>query len=215
MEKYTCAVCGYVHTVSADEWAEMPESWVCIMCGAPKSLFAGAEGEPAKADDSKYSTKNDDNSHQLRELGNGELSALFSGLGKACEKQNLPEEAGLFRQLADYYKAKTPLAENAGVEYIFSMAEEDISTAYPAAEAAGKGSADRGTLRAFTWGSKVSRIVSSLAGRWQKEGDAFIKGHSVFVCEICGFIYIGDEKPVVCPVCKVPSLKITELGKGA
>ncbi len=32
-------------------------------------------------------------------------------------------------------------------------------------------------------------------------------------CEICGFVYIGDIPPDICPVCKVPSFKITPVQK--
>ncbi|WP_334290398.1 rubredoxin-like domain-containing protein [Lacrimispora saccharolytica] len=31
---------------------------------------------------------------------------------------------------------------------------------------------------------------------------------------MCGFVYIGDDVPAICPVCKVPSLKITQIPKG-
>ena len=33
----------------------------------------------------------------------------------------------------------------------------------------------------------------------------------VYVCVICGFVYVGDTPPALCPVCKAPEL---ETGKG-
>ena len=39
----------------------------------------------------------------------------------------------------------------------------------------------------------------------------YIKNNKIWVCDICGFVYIGDNPPKVCPVCKVPSLKILEV----
>ena len=29
-------------------------------------------------------------------------------------------------------------------------------------------------------------------------------GKNVYVCEICGFAYVGDDAPDICPVCKAP-----------
>jgi rubredoxin len=49
MEKYVCAICGYVYDEAEGDpdnniapgtkWADVPESWVCPMCGADKSAF--------------------------------------------------------------------------------------------------------------------------------------------------------------------------------
>lgn len=49
MDKYVCTVCGYVYDpaegdpdngVSAGTaWKDVPEEWVCPMCGADKSMF--------------------------------------------------------------------------------------------------------------------------------------------------------------------------------
>ncbi|MFA5676059.1 MAG: hypothetical protein WDA65_06005 [Christensenellales bacterium] len=33
----------------------------------------------------------------------------------------------------------------------------------------------------------------------------------VYVCTICGFIYIGDAPPKTCPVCKVPDWKFDKI----
>lgn len=34
----------------------------------------------------------------------------------------------------------------------------------------------------------------------------------VYVCTICGFIFIGNKLPTVCPICKVPNYKFEEIG---
>ncbi len=49
MEKYVCTICGYVYDEAEGDpdnniapgtkWADVPESWVCPMCGADKSAF--------------------------------------------------------------------------------------------------------------------------------------------------------------------------------
>ncbi len=49
MAKYQCTVCGYVYDETEGDpendiapgtkWDELPEDWVCPVCGAPKSDF--------------------------------------------------------------------------------------------------------------------------------------------------------------------------------
>ncbi len=39
--KYTCNVCGYVYDEEAEgtKWADLPETWVCPVCGVGKDQF--------------------------------------------------------------------------------------------------------------------------------------------------------------------------------
>lgn len=85
-----------------------------------------------------------------------------------------------------------------------SLVKDSIATAYPRVqETAG---ANRGALRAFTWGSKVATILKSAIGRVITKGDAVLgDGQSFFVCDGCGFIFIGSAPPDICPVCKAPA----------
>ena len=39
--KYVCSLCGYEYSGNVP-FEELPESWVCPVCGAPKSLFKKA-----------------------------------------------------------------------------------------------------------------------------------------------------------------------------
>lgn len=49
MDKYQCTICGYVYDPAkgdpdngvseGTEFASLPDSWVCPVCGAPKSEF--------------------------------------------------------------------------------------------------------------------------------------------------------------------------------
>jgi len=70
---------------------------------------------------------------------------------------------------------------------------------------------DRGALRALVWSEKVTRILKSLLIRYQQEGESMLENTNVYVCTICGFIYIGDTPPEICPVCKVPSWKFEKI----
>ena len=49
MEKYECTVSGYIYdeaegdpdngVAAGTKWADLPESWVCPVCGADKDAF--------------------------------------------------------------------------------------------------------------------------------------------------------------------------------
>jgi rubredoxin len=52
MKQYVCTVCGYVYDEAqgipedgiapGTKWEDIPEDWVCPVCGADKSLFTQA-----------------------------------------------------------------------------------------------------------------------------------------------------------------------------
>lgn len=140
------------------------------------------------------------------------LSAIFSNLAKASDKQHKAEEAGLFRKLADYYigEAGVDKPDEASFELLASAVKEDTTTGFANVRAQADIDKDRGALRAVTWGEKATKIQSAVLGRYARQQEALLAETSIFVCDICGFIFIGDEAPDVCPVCKVPSLKLLE-----
>ena len=41
MKKYVCTVCGHVYDeeVEGTKFEELPESWVCPLCGVGKEFF--------------------------------------------------------------------------------------------------------------------------------------------------------------------------------
>jgi rubredoxin len=52
VEKYECTICGYVYDPAAGDpepgikpgtlFAELPDDWVCPLCGAAKDMFEKA-----------------------------------------------------------------------------------------------------------------------------------------------------------------------------
>lgn len=56
--KYTCKICGYVYDEANEpaKWGELPDNWLCPVCGAGKALFEGeqapSEAKSAEAVDS-------------------------------------------------------------------------------------------------------------------------------------------------------------------
>lgn len=222
MAKYVCAICGYVYDEAVEKikFDELPDDWVCPLCGAEKSEFVKEESskEEPKADKPNvegektelYAVVLEERESSKKELNAAELSIMCSNLAKGCEKQYKFEEQELFGELAEYYRAESK-ADKGGFDAIEQLLSEDINVKYPEAFAAAKADGDRGALRALTWSEKVTKIISSIITRRKKEGIDFLKGKKIFVCEICGFVYIGDEAPEICPVCKVPKLKIHEV----
>ena len=210
--KYICSICGYVYDEAKEKipFSQLPESWKCPWCKAPKSMFRPEEKkeEPAPVPAPVPAQMDDEGEASLSW---GEFAALCSNLGRGCEKQYHQEEAELFYQLADYFAAVTPRQENASLEQLAKLIEKDREKGYKAVKAAADLAGDRGTKRICVWGEKVTNMLGTLIGQYQEEGEAFLSGTNIWVCTICGFIYVGDKAPEICPVCKVPEWKFEKI----
>ncbi|MBN1499182.1 MAG: rubredoxin [Spirochaetes bacterium] len=219
MKKWICTICSYEYDETLGDpdggiapgtkWEDIPEDWICPVCGAGKYDFEEKKITPKSASTAKTIVSDED----LRELSFGELSALCSNLSKGCAKQYRIQESDLFNQLAEFYKSKTGSFKENQLSDIASLIQQDLSTGYEQLNSAASAAKDRGSLRAFAWGEKVSKIISSLLSRYEKQQDILLEDNHVFVCDICGFIFVGKELPEVCPVCKVPNRKFTEIRK--
>lgn len=148
---------------------------------------------------------------EMQELSAAELSAVCSNLGRGCEKQYLDREATLFRELASFFASAAPAVPDASLDGLIERIERDLQEGYPALTSAAKAEGDRGTQRICVWGEKVTRILDSLLIRYRREGEAFLKDTQVWVCSVCGFLYVGEQPPQLCPVCKVPSWKFEKV----
>ena len=132
-------------------------------------------------------------------------------LARGCEKQYKNEEAGLFREIAAYFAAVTPDEPDGDLTHLLSLFENDLTIGYPAVQSAAQTTGDRGTQRVCVWGQKVTVILNSLVQRYQREGSAFLRNTQIWVCSVCGFAYVGDTPPELCPVCKVPAWKFDKI----
>lgn len=220
MSKYVCTVCGYLYDEAAGmpesgiapgtKWETLPDNWTCPMCGATKADFEKQGEAKAAASSVNNPMPVVEDMQDLKEMSPREMSALCTNLARGCEKQYKAEEAGLFNELANYFqKASTP-AENPSFEQLLTLIEKDLGEVLPNANAVSADAKDRGALRALVWNEKVTRILKSLLTRYGKEGDAMLENTGVYVCTICGFVYIGDNPPNVCPVCKAPDWKFAK-----
>ncbi|MBN2655751.1 MAG: rubredoxin [Spirochaetales bacterium] len=223
MKKYICSVCGYIYDEASGYpegnippgtvWADVPSSFVCPLCGASKADFNEKEDDRAKTSSStsdSHASLPEDISYTA-----AELSAVFSNLAKGCEKQYDSEMADLYKELAAYYNLKSEKINKPDLESLESLLQNDLSTHFALANDVAAGKHDRGALRALKWAEKVSLMIRSLLNKVESGKADFLKEKNVYVCDICGFIYVGDEKPEICPVCKVPGMKMTQVGRSA
>jgi rubredoxin len=219
MKNYVCTICGYIYSESAGIltdgispgtlWEVVPSQWLCPVCGASKSEFKEqSDTATLLLSESPVSRNHEEN---FQELSVNELSALCSNLARGCEKQYLNKEADLFKQLAEYFKAASSVEEEDSPMDILKEVQKDLEYGFTDANQAANSVKDRGALRTLVWSEKVSRILNSLISRYEKEGDAFLEKTNVYVCTICGFVYVGDNPPDLCPVCKVPSWKFEQI----
>ena len=209
--RFICQICGYIYNEAAEgvPFDSLPDSWGCPLCGAPKLMFEPeAVPEPARPQPAAAPAALDED---LQQLPAGALAALCSNLARGCEKQYKEEEAALFRQIADFYTAAAPAVENPDLDALAALLRADLDSGYPGLTAAAKAEGDRGTQRICVWGEKVTHMLYALLERYQREGEAFLQNTQVWVCSVCGFVYIGDTPPEICPVCKVPAWKFDKI----
>ena len=202
MKKYECTICGYIYDDAKEsvKFEDLPDDWKCPICGAPKAVFREIKEEIEEIEN----VENLDEEEDIRELTNTEVSYICSNLAKACEKQYLKEEQDLFNELAKHYSNKEN--KEGTINDIQNKIEEDIKEFEKALK-----TEDRGAKRVLTWASKATNMMNVILKNYKEKGLDYLKDTKIWVCDICGFIYVGDIPPKVCPICKVPSFKILEV----
>lgn len=143
----------------------------------------------------------------LRSLSDYEIALICSNLARGCEKQYLFEEQKVFLELAKHYEDKE-LGKAGTLTDVKDWVVNDIAEYNHAFEIVGD---DRGAKRVLTWSSKVTTLTNIILDNYAKKGLDYLKNTKIWVCDICGFVFIGDVPPEVCPICKVPSFKILEV----
>lgn len=211
MKKYRCTLCGYIYDEEIEKvkFEDLPEDWICPLCGAPKALFELIEEKDvsiSNIDDREVVSESVD---ELRTLTNLELSLICSNLARGCEKQYLEEEKQLFLELSQYYEKRSQNLEGT-LSDVKEMNIKDLDYLNQAMNIASKFQ-DRGAKRILTWATKSSNIMKIIFDNYEKKGIEYLKHTKIWVCDICGFVFVGDVPPEVCPVCKVPNFKILEV----
>ena len=220
MKQMVCSVCSYVYDEAkgipqagiapGTKWEDLPADWKCPWCGAGKDAFR-EKGAPSETVSEKVQEK----PHTEKELSPMEMSIICSNLARGCEKQYLFSQADAFTELAEFFKSKAQsVSENDGAK-LLDLIEQDLSGSFSYANSVSSEKADRGALRALTWSEKVTRMLQVLLNRYSTEGERMLENTGVFVCTICGFIFVGDTPPELCPVCKVPAWKFEKAERRA
>ena len=189
MKQYVCSICGYIYDEAVNgPWEALPGGWRCPLCGADKSAFRErAETVKAAAAPEKP--------HVERELSAMEMSVICSNLARGCEKQYLTRQMEDFQKLAAFFRSKAEPVREAGAQKLLELIEKDLSVGYPYGSAVAGEKPDRGALRCQVWSEKVTRMLQSLLKRYEAEGDKMLESTGVWVCTVCGFVYVGDAAP--------------------
>jgi len=215
--KYKCSICGYVYDEAKEgvSFAELPDDWQCPLCGAPKAAFEPIEEAVPEAaipvtPADEQAIPQGDIDDSMQQLSMGQMAALCSNLARGCEKQYMPQESALFNELAEWFTKHTPKIDDATVATITAQLQQDIQD-YPQINQTSVEQGDRGAQRVLGWSEKATRMLNSLMSRYQREGDSLLANTEIWVCSICGFVYIGKSAPELCPVCKVPSWRFNKI----
>ena len=208
--KYQCTICGYIYDEEKENvpFSELPDDWKCPLCGALKSDFKPMSNSLSNE---KQKINVETVHYDMEKLSVGALSVVFSNLARGSEKQYKGKQEELFRKLSDYLAKITPKENDADVKRLSELVLSDIDNGYVSLKSVAQDERDRGTQRICVWGEKVTRMVSSLLNRYEKEGESFLENTEVWVCSVCGFIYVGDNAPKLFPVCKVPDWKFDKI----
>ncbi len=152
MARYICTVCGYIYdeakgipeagVAPGTQWDDLPEDWVCPLCGAVKADFAKQSDQTTASKEKSAPKMNVD--YDATELSPLEMSALCSNLARGCDKQYKAEEAALFSDLADYFQTSSNPAENPDFEQLMALIDKDLAEGLPNADAVASDAGDRG-----------------------------------------------------------------------
>ena len=207
--KYVCKICGYVYDDDSQKipFSELPDTWVCPLCGAKKSDFDPQGINVADAENKQPVHIDKD----MLKLSIGQVAALCSNLARGCEKQYKPDASEQYRILAEYFSSITPAVSQTEISDLSKLIQEDLEGGYGNVRQVAGEHNDRGALRVCVWGEKVTRILAALLERYKQEGENFLADTEIWVCTTCGFVWVGDAAPSICPVCKVPDWKFEKI----
>jgi len=70
MAAYLCDVCGYVYDEAKEGvwWQDLPDGWVCPVCGAEKSFFRRVEIEASKGTAEAFRRSSDELEHHMADI---------------------------------------------------------------------------------------------------------------------------------------------------
>ncbi|MBI9104016.1 MAG: rubrerythrin family protein [Spirochaetales bacterium] len=144
-----------------------------------------------------------------RNLSGNARAVIFSNLAKASEKQMDSPKAVEFSRLSEESWCKS--TSDDGLEVLMKRMEESLAGDYPGIQKDAEALGDRGVQRALKWGQKVTMLQKTLIGRFLSGGESIMDNKDLYICEACGFIFLGAEVPAQCPVCKAPETRFSKI----
>lgn len=146
----------------------------------------------------------------MKEIPKPVVSAIFSNLAKAAEKQDRHSEFVMLDKLSGEYWKPDPAA--GGLDSFKAGLEKDLDELYPGVQKMAVDVPDSGAQRCVKWGEKVSAIQKSLINRYASKGEELFDNKNIYICESCGFIALSEDFPELCPVCKAPKSRFAKVG---
>ena len=177
MKKYRCTICGYIYDEANEnvKFVDLPEDWKCPLCGAPKNLFEEIVEDNQTVEVTKE-TEVITEDNDLRELSNDEIAYICSNLAKACDKQYLEEEKGLYLELFEYFKSKD--INNGSINNLVEMFNNDANLLNDAFNIVNNYD-DSGAKRVLTWATKTNNIINSIIKNYSVKGIEYIKNNKI------------------------------------
>ena len=123
MKKYRCKICGFIYDDVKEKvkFEDLPEDWVCPLCGAPKTMFEEVIEEERMVEVKVEKTEIED----LQALTTYEKAIICRNLAKACEKEYKEEEKELFLELANSFFTQEKSMESS-LSKITASVKKDI-----------------------------------------------------------------------------------------
>lgn len=206
MKQYVCGICGYIHDEAVGgKWEDLPADWKCPVCKAGKDAFKPKEEKTA-------SQEVLEKPHVDKALSPMEMSIILLQSGPWLQKSSIcPSRQMISENWQSSSEARLRRRGGQHSPSCWNSLTKDLSVGYPYGNAIAGEKPDRGGLRCQVWSEKVTRMLQSLLTRYESEGDKMLENTGVWVCTVCGFVYVGDIAPELCPVCKVPSWKFEKM----
>jgi rubrerythrin len=116
-----------------------------------------------------------------------------------------------FKKLSDKFRVDSK--EQGSLSDLYKKVSTDLEEIMPQSNEVLIAHNDRGGQRALKWGTTVAKIQKSVIDRYIKKGETPFEGKNIYVCQACGFIFVGNELPEICAACKVPSNRFEKINQ--
>ena len=154
--------------------------------------------------------------------GESQANRKYLFFAEKAEQEGFKQIAKLFRTAAasETIHAKNHLMVLKGIGNTeqnlvaaFEGEKFEADKMYPRFIDEAKESEDNDAIRTFNWAieaEKIHEIEYEKALKAIKEKKD-LEAKNYHVCEMCGYTFVGDELPDICPVCSAPKDKFKEI----